>query len=120
MKNIILIMVTLIGFIFPQECEEPIDVWFKISNHQESYGKIITLDMSSGFALTDGVFIYLIVYEKDTNEEIVITFPIGHWQVGKVIPKKEENKKEEFDLDEYLKKNKGKGRMINLTTQVGE
>ena len=115
MKNIILIMVTLIGFIFPQECEEPIDVWFKISNHQESYGKIITLDMSSGFALTDGVFIYLIVYEKDTNEEIVITFPIGHWEVEKILKKNSKKEKKEFDLDEYLKQNRGKGLKVTTT-----
>ena len=84
------------------------------------HNKLMTLDMSNGYVTTDGFFVYLIVFEKITKEEIVITFPIGHWQVGKVVPKKEENKKEEFDLDEYLKKNKGKGRMINLTTQVGE
>ena len=49
-------------------------------------------------------------------------FPIGFWEIGNIVKKipKQEKKKEEFDLDEYLKKNKGKGRMINLTTQVGE
>ena len=125
MKNIIFILLTIIGFVFPQEreceCEEPENIWFKVSNNPEHmYNKLMTLDMSNGYVTTDGFFVYLIVFEKITKEEIVITFPIGHWQVGKVVPKKEENKKEEFDLDEYLKKNKGKGRMINLTTQVGE
>ena len=113
MKNIIVTLITLIGFIFPQDCEEPINVWFKISNGEKDYGKLLTLDMSSGFATTDGVFIYLIVYEKSTNEEIVISFPIGQWKVekmGKFTPKQEEEK---FDLDEYLKKNKGKGRLIS-------
>ena len=49
-------------------------------------------------------------------------FPIGYWEVGeihkqkKIIPKQE---KEEFDLDEYLKKNKGKGIKI-AKTKVGE
>ena len=124
MKKIILILLTLIGFVFPQdcECEEPKDVWFKISNAEKDYGKLITLDMSNGFATTDGLFIYLVVKNMDTKEDLVIQFPIGYWIIDKIDKKipKQEKKKEEFDLDEYLKKNKGKGRMINLTTQVGE
>ena len=127
MKKIILILLlTLIGFIFPQECdcEEPKDVWFKISNAKEDYGKLLTLDMSNGFATTDGLFIYIIVQNKETKEDLVIQFPIGYWTMGKIdkkLPKQEKQKEEKFDLDEYLKKNKGKGRMINANiTKVGE
>ena len=126
MKNIILILLlTLIGFIFPQECdcEEPKDVWFKISNAKEDYGKLLTLDMSNGFATTDGLFIYLVVKNMDTGEDLVVQFPIGYWIIDKIDKKipKQEKKKEEFDLDEYLKKNKGKGRLINLNiTKVGD
>ena len=127
MKNIIVILLTLIGFIFPQECdcEEPKDVWFKISNAEKDYGKLLTLDMSNGFATTDGLFIYLVVKNIDTGQDLVIQFPIGYWIIDKIdkkIPKQEQKKeKEEFDLDEYLKKNKGKGRMINANiTEVGE
>ena len=128
MKKIILILLlTLIGFIFPQdcECEEPKDVWFKISNAEKDYGKLLTLDMSNGFATTDGLFIYLVVKNMDTGEDLVIQFPIGYWIIDKIdkkIPKQEKKKEEkEFDLDEYLKKNKGKGRLINLNiTNVGD
>ena len=125
MKNILLIlMVTLIGFILPQdcECEEPKDVWFKISNAKEDYGKLLTLDMSGGFATTDGVFIYLIVKNIDTGEDLVIQFPIGYWIIDKIDKKfpKQEKKKEEFDLDEYLKQNKGKGIEIKKITKVGD
>ena len=123
MKKIILIFLIVIGFIFPQDCEEPINVWFKISNGKADFGKLLTLDMSSGFATTDGLFIYLIVKNKDTGEDLVIQFPIGYWiveNINKEIPK-QEKKKEEFDLDEYLKKNKGKGRMINVNiVKVGD
>ena len=125
MKKIIFILMTLIGFIFPQECdcEEPINVWFKISNAEKDYGKLLTLDMSGGFATTDGIFIYLIVKNKETGDDLVIQFPIGYWIIDKIdkkIPKQEKKKEEkEFDLDEYLKKNKG--RMINLNiTKVGD
>ena len=125
MKNILIILVTLIGFILPQncDCEVPKDVWFKISNAKEDYGKLLTLDMSNGFATTDGLFIYLIVQNKETKDDLVIQFPIGYWIIDKIDKKipKQEKKKEEFDLDEYLKKNKGKGRMINANiTKVGE
>ena len=115
MKNILLILVTLISFIFPQDCEEPQDVWFKIANdvnNNETYGTLIALDMSRGYATTDGIFIYLIVFDKNTRQQLVVSFPIGHWMIEKIdkskkiVPKKE---KEEFDLDEYLKQNKGKG-----------
>ena len=125
MKNIIVILLPLIGIIFPQECdcEEPKDVWFKISNAKEDYGKLLTLDMSNGFATTDGLFIYLVVKNIDTGQDLVIQFPIGYWIIDKIDKKipKQEKKKEEFDLDEYLKKNKGKGRMINANiTKVGD
>ena len=115
MKNILVILVTLISFIFPQDCEEPQDVWFKIANdvnNSETYGTLIALDMSRGYATTDGIFIYLIVFDKNTRQQLVVSFPIGHWMIEKIdkskkiVPKKE---KEEFDLDEYLKQNKGKG-----------
>ena len=120
-----ILLLTLIGFIFPQDCdcEEPINVWFKISNAEKDYGKLLTLDMSSGFATTDGLFIYIIVKNKNTGQDLVIQFPIGYWIIDKIDKKipKQEKKKEEFDLDEYLKKNKGKGRMINVNiTKVGD
>tara|TARA_Y100000590_G_scaffold338074_1_gene385217 strand:+ start:802 stop:1158 length:357 start_codon:yes stop_codon:yes gene_type:complete len=116
MKNSIILLITLVGFIFSQDCEEPENIWFKVSNNQEHmYGKLMYIDMSSGFAITDGEFIYLIVYEKSTKEEIVISFPIGEWVVektNKTIPKQEKDK---FDLDKYLKENKGKGRLISTS-----
>jgi len=102
-----------------QECEEPEEVWFKVSNDEtsEDYGKIIQLDMRYGYATTDGMYIYLIVLKKDTDEQMVIMFPIGYWEndrITKKIPKvPEQHDEKEFDLDEYLKKNKGKGRLIH-------
>ena len=128
MKNILIVMVTLIGFMLPQDCdcEEPKDVWFKTQGdiNSPNFGKLIRMDMSSGYATTDGLFIYLMVFDKDSKEQLVMIFPIGKWIIEevdkskKIVPKKQ---KEEFDLDEYLKKNKGKGKMINANiTEVGE
>ena len=120
MKTLIKLMViciTLITIGFNNECEEPINVWFKISNDKAyKFGEQIKLDMSGGYAMTDGLFVYLVVVEKDTENQFVITFPIGSWIMEKVDKYKKEiapkNQQEEFDLDEYLKKNKGKGRLI--------
>ena len=122
MKNIIL-MLTLVGFILSQDCncdcEEPANTWFKVSTADKDYGEIIELDMENGIATTDGLFIYIIVTEKNTMEELVIAFPIGYWKSEKPNAKKPNIKpnnkeKEEFDLDEYLKNNKNKGRKVSV------
>ena len=110
-------MVILIGFILPQDCEEPVEVWFKISNDATSkgYGEIIQIDMSWGYAGTDGIYIYLFVYEKDTGKELVVQFPIGRWEaerINKYIPKENE----EFDLEKYLKSRNS----IEIKTKVGD
>ena len=93
------------------DCEEPSDVWFKVSNEVgENYGKVLQLDMTKGMADTDGQFVYLFV--KDINGEgIVIMFPIGYWETEKVVkdPFLEELEKEFKNLEDYLKSQRGKG-----------
>ena len=119
MKQILYLFIYLLigSFGFSQECEEcvceePVNVWYKISNNENHrYGETLTIDMSGGYALYDEFYIYLFVLEKNTGEELVIMFPIGLWTMEviekpKELPKEEEEK---FDLDEYLKQNKGKG-----------
>ena len=117
MKNILIILVILISFILPQDCEEPVEVWFKISNDINStgYGEIIQIDMSWGYAGSDGIYVYLFLYEKDTRKKLVIQFPIGYWEterINKYIPKENE----EFDLKKYLKSRKS----IEIKTKVGD
>ena len=117
MKNILLTLVILISFILPQACEEPVEVWFKISNDINStgYGEIIQIDMSWGYAGSDENYIYLFVYEKGTGKELVVQFPIGYWEterINKYVPKENE----EFDLKKYLKSRKS----IEIKTKVGE
>ena len=112
MKKIILTLVTLIGFIFPQECEEPEEVWFKISNDKKTYGDLIAVDMSRGYADTDGVYVYLFVTDKNTGEGLIIAFPIGYWETEKISKFEKELEKEFKDLEDYLKQNKGKSMEI--------
>ena len=97
-------------------CEElPIDLWIRPSN--EDFGKLLYLDMSRGFSGSDGINIYLYVIDIITNEPIALVFPMNdYFEMDYSIfntpppsePKKEE-KEEEFDLEEYLKRTKGQG-----------
>ena len=116
MKNLFTILVMLIGFSYPQECEEPTNVWFKLSNDTSSkdYGEVLAIDMSKGYATTDGYFVYLLVYLKDSDEGIIISFPMGNWEVDDKI------EKEFKDLEDYLKHNKGKGTKIHRQHKVGD
>jgi len=109
LKQMVIIL-TLIGFIFAEcECGEPINIWLKYSNdinHDETYGKLIALDMSNGYATTDGSAIYLIVRDSNNGEWVTIGFPMGYWEAW--FPPGE--KKEFIDLEDYLKSmNKNNG-----------
>ena len=88
-----------------QDCEEPVNVWFKVSNDQTNpnYGQVVALDMSNGYSSTDGMFIYLILNDVNTREQVILTFPIGYWTVDG----KDEIQKEFENLEEYLENTKG-------------
>ena len=120
MKNFILSVLLTLGFIFPQVCEEPINVWFKISNDSKTYGQVIQLDMSKGYAGSDGQYLYLYVADLTNNEGIVIMFPIGYWEAPKIDGFEKEYKKEFKDLEDYFKHNKGNGIEIKKITKVGD
>jgi len=105
MRNYLLTLLITIGFIFSQDCDEPINVWFKISNDQsnKNYGQVVALDMSQGYSYTDGMVIYLILNDINANEQVILTFPIGYW----VVDGKDEIQKEFDSLEEYLKNTEG-------------
>ena len=88
-----------------QDCEEPVNVWFKVSNDQSNsnYGQVVALDMSNGYAYTDGISIYLMLTDIDTKEQVMLTFPFGYW----TVEDKDEIQKEFESLEEYLKNTKG-------------
>jgi len=87
------------------DCEEPVNIWFKISNdqHNLNYGQVIALDMSQGQSYTDGTFIYLVLEDANTKEQVILTFPFGYW----VVEAKDEIQKEFENLEDYLKNTKG-------------
>ena len=104
-----ILLVTMFSLSFDvvqaQDCGEPINVWFKISNDQsnKNYGQVISLDMSNGYSSTDGMFIYLMLNDIKTKEQVILTFPIGYW----VVEGKDEIQKEFDSLEEYLENTKG-------------
>tara|TARA_B100000287_G_C20247171_1_gene628586 strand:- start:261 stop:611 length:351 start_codon:yes stop_codon:yes gene_type:complete len=113
MKKIILTLFILLNcFVFSQECDEPSNVWFKLSNDEKTYGDLITVDMSRGYADTDGKYVYLFVIDKNTNEGLIIMFPIGYWEVEATSKFQKELEKEFKDLEDYLKYNQGNGTEI--------
>ena len=105
-KMIILFTIFTLGCSQECECEEPTDVWFKISSED---GRLLQIDMTKGYTDTDGRYVYFFV--KDVNGEgVLITFPFGFWEVEqqKKDPFLDELEKEFKSLEEYLKL-QGKG-----------
>ncbi len=104
--NILIAMIVMVSFFFPQECAEPINIWYKVSNDDKSIGQIVELDMSKGQAFSDAYFIYLVVQDNKTKEIVIIAFPNGgDWVADTYDPFLEEMEKEFKSLEEYLRAN---------------
>ena len=115
MKTLIKLMViciTLITIGFNNECEEPINVWFKISS-EDGYGqKVVQLDMTRGQSFSDGMYIYIVVQDIETKDLVYIVFPNGgDWTAEVKDPMLDALEKEFNSLEEYLKL-KGNGTQI--------
>ena len=93
-------------------CEElPIDVWIRISNDENNFGNLMYLDMSRGYSGADEFNVYISVMDLNTGSPVMLIFPLNNWfemDYQLYLPPEQKEEKE-FDLDEYLKKNKGKG-----------
>ncbi len=89
-------------------CEEPVNIWYKVSTFEEDAGKIVKLDMSEGKAFSDEQWIYIAVKEIDRDDITYIVFPNGgDWVVkAEEDPFLKELEKEFNSLEEYLKLNK--------------
>ena len=115
-KSTIGLLLFYIGLVFSQAttpecpvCEDPVNVWYKVSTFKEDKGKIIKLDMRKGQAFTDHQYIYLVVKDLNTGEVVYIAFPNGGDWVAE--PEKDEfldALDEEFkNLEEYLRSKQG-------------
>ena len=114
-KSTIGLLLFYVGLVFSQVttpecvCEDPTNIWYKVSTFQEDKGKVIKLDMRTGQAFSDHQYIYLVVKALETGEVTYIAFPNGGDWVAE--PKKDpflDALDEEFkNLEEYLRSKQG-------------
>ena len=80
--KVILLLVTLFSFIFSEECvcKQHKNIWFRVSTEFKTIGQIQELDMTQGVAFTDYNFFHLVVVDRKTGIEMVISFPYGPWR----------------------------------------
>ena len=82
-KSTIGLLLFYVGLVFSQVttpecvCEDPVNIWYKVSTFQEDEGKTIKLDMRRGQAFSDHQYIYIVVKTMDTGEVTYIAFPNG-------------------------------------------
>ena len=82
-KSTIGLLLFYIGLVFSQVttpecvCEDPTNIWYKVSSFEPDSGKIVKLDMTKGQAFSDGMYIYIVVKDLETGEVIYIAFPNG-------------------------------------------
>ena len=94
--------------IYPLDLKDNTNIWYKVSSDELDPGALIALDMSKGFAITDGPYIYLLVQELGTDNMMTIVFPNGdYWEVAKPDDFKKELNKEFDSLERYLKSEGG-------------
>ena len=91
-----------------EACEDPVNIWYKVSTFEEDDGKIVKLDMSEGKSFADEQWIYIAVKEIERDDITYIIFPNGGDWVAKAEedPFLKELQKEFDSLEEYLKANK--------------
>ena len=110
-KSTIGLLLFYVGLVFSQVttpecvCEDPVNIWYKVSTFQEDKGKIIKLDMSKGKAFSDQMFIYIAVKELESGEVTYIAFPNGgDWVASTPKDPFLEALDEEFkNLEDYLR-----------------
>tara|TARA_B100000424_G_C22795984_1_gene427252 strand:- start:332 stop:742 length:411 start_codon:yes stop_codon:yes gene_type:complete len=92
-------------------CEElPVDLWIRPSNDEDSLGRLMYLDMSKGWAGTDGENVIISVADISTGNIIMLIFPLNDWfemDYSQFFPEEKPEEEKEFNWEEYLKQNKG-------------
>ena len=85
-------------------CEDPVNIWYKVSTFEEDDGKIVKLDMSEGKSFADEQWIYIAVKEIERDDITYIIFPNGGDWVAEVRdPFLDALEKEFKSLEEYLR-----------------
>ena len=114
-KSTIGLLLFYVGLVFSQVttpecvCEDPTNIWYKVSTFAEDKGKVIKLDMRTGQAFSDHQYIYLVVKDLETGEVTYIAFPNGgDWVAEPARDPFLDALDEEFkNLEEYLRSKQG-------------
>jgi len=114
-KSTIGLLLFYVGLVFSQVttpecvCEDPTNIWYKVSTFAEDKGKVIKLDMRTGQSFSDHQYIYLVVKTIDTGEVTYIAFPNGgDWVAEPARDPFLDALDEEFkNLEEYLRSKQG-------------
>jgi len=114
-KSTIGLLLFYVGLVFSQVtapecvCEDPTNIWYKVSTFAEDRGKVIKLDMRTGQSFSDHQYIYLVVKTIDTGEITYIAFPNGgDWIAPTPKDAFLDALDEEFkNLEEYLRSIQG-------------
>ena len=114
-KSTIGLLLFYVGLVFSQVttpecvCEDPTNIWYKVSTFAEDKGKVIKLDMRTGQSFSDHQYIYLVVKTIDTGEITYIAFPNGgDWIAPTPKDPFLDALDEEFkNLEEYLRSIQG-------------
>ena len=103
MKNIIISIISIIGFIFCDK-KNDIDIWYRaVPNPSTQETIILELDMSQGFMIADQDIIYIIVKERITDQLIRMAFSNGeHFMTDGSYWDPVDNKFHSDDIHDYL------------------
>jgi len=86
-----------------EDCEGPKpNTWYKISTDALNPGELLIVDMSQGYAFSEGGYIFIIVAIGE--EQLTIAFPDGgYWEAPKADAFLMEMQKEFDSLEDYLR-----------------
>ena len=94
---------------FSESASKEVNVWHKVSTDVLNPGRIVSMDMSQGYAIADRMYIYFITFEIGTGDTIVTVFPNGgHWTSPEPDPFLQEMQKEFDSLEDYLRNQESK------------
>ena len=80
------------------------NIWYKVSSDPLNPGEIVALDMSKGYSVCEGPYIYMAVNAIEADEEIVLVFPSrGPWHAEPIDTVSVEIQKNFGKLEEDLR-----------------
>ena len=105
-KVIIVFGVIMLCFAFDYDgIYKNANVWYKVSSDELNPGEVVALDMSNGYSVCEGSYLYIVMNTVESGEEVVVAFPNGgKWYADKVDTVSVEIQRHFGKLEEYLRK----------------